>query len=198
MPRAAGVLLWTTGCIMSKLDEIRGRTLALWAMLVASDVVKRNTMPFSEVSSLLVLDYAEKDLTGVVEAASEYLKHRKGGVTISVTSRNGITLVSDSNDPDVDEIYAYWVKALNMGPNTQKSAKRIGMIRARLREGFTKEQLKQAIKGLSESEFHLENDYKDLRYALRNDEQVRRMANIKPKDSASVDDIWEKALKGSL
>ena len=183
---------------MSKLDEIRGRTLALWAMLVAGDIVKRNTMPFSEVSSLLVLDYAEKDLTGVVEAANEYLKHRKGGVTISVTSRNGITLVSDSHDPDVDEIYAYWIKALNMGPNTQKNAKRIGMIRARLREGFTKEQLKQAIKGLSESEFHLENDYKDLRYALRNDEQVRRMANIKPKGSLDVDDIWEKALKGSL
>lgn len=183
---------------MSKLDEIRGRTLALWAMLVASDIVKRNTMPFSEVSSLLVLDYAEKDLTGVVDAANEYLKHRKGGVTINATSRNGITLVSDSHDPDVDEIYAYWIKALNMGPNTQKSAKRVSMINARLREGFTKDQLMQAIKGLSESEFHIENDYRDIRYALRNDEQVRRMANIKPQSESDFDDVWEKALKGSL
>lgn len=183
---------------MDKLDEIRGRTLALWAMLVASDVVKRNTMPFSEVASLLVLDYAEQDLTCVVDAANEYLKRRKGGVTISATSGNGITLMSDGSNPDVDEIFAYWLKALKMGPNTQKSAKRVSMIRARLREGFTKDQLKQAIKGLSESEFHLENDYKDLRYALKNDEQVRRMANIKPKGSLDVDDIWEKALKGSL
>lgn len=183
---------------MDKLDEIRGRTLALWAMLVAGDIVKRNTLPFIEVSSLLVLDYAERDLTGVIVAANEYLKHRKGGVTINATSGNGITLVSDSSDPDVDEIFAYWIKALNMGPNTQKNAKRIGMIRARLREGFSKDQLKQAIKGLSESEFHLENDYKDLRYALKNDEQVRRMANIKPAGSASAEDIWEKALKGNL
>lgn len=183
---------------MSKLDEIRGRTLALWAMLVAGDVVNRSTMPLSEVSSLLVLDYAEKDLTGVVEAANEYLKRRKGGVTIKETAGNGITLVSDSSEPDVDEVFSYWLKALNMGPNTQKNAKRVSMIRARLREGFTKDQLKQAIKGLSESEFHLENDYKDLRYALRNDEQVRRMANIRPSGESNVDDIWEKALKGSL
>ena len=197
MRYAVGHICAVNGAMMTKLDEIRGRTLALWAMLVSKEVVKRNNLPPSEVASLLVLDYAEKDLKGVVEAANAYLRRRKTTITIAATSSGGITLASKTNDPAIDEIFNYWMRKLNMRQTTQKSTQRISMIRARLREGFTVEQLKKAIDGLAASDFHIKNDYKDIRYALRNDEQVRRMANIKP-EIDNVDDAWQRALRGEI
>lgn len=180
---------------MSKINQIRGHSLALWAMLVNSECLKSNSLPQSQVESLLVLDFGEiGQLENIVEVANDYLKARVGNCEIQCTGKGGVSLISHEDDERIVEVYNYWIRALKMSNRTQKTASRVSMIRARLREGFTVDQLKKAIDGLTNIEFYVKNDLRDLKYALGNDEKVRRMANIK--QTKESNDPWIRAMRG--
>lgn len=79
---------------------------------------------------------------------------------------------ADSTARQVKTIFSYWQERLNH-PNSKLTAERQRKIEARLREGYTIGQIKQAIDGCASSSFHRgENDqrrsYDDLELICRN------------------------------
>lgn len=181
---------------MTKINQIRGRSLALWAMLVICGKVKRNGLPLTELKSMLLLDYGEEVyLDDVISAANEYLKRREGGVEIVKTHSNGVSLRDTSGDDGIEEVFNHW-KSTQKSDRSKLTAERASIIRARLRDGYSVEELKAAIDGLAASEFHQKGGYTCLRYALRNEDAIKRMTeSVK---TAKVDDIWEQALRDQL
>lgn len=76
-------------------------------------------------------------------------------------------------DPRVLDVYAHYRDTFQR-PQPEPSAEQSGHIQARLREGYSPEQLKKAVTGLSRSEFHTRNGYLAVKYALGSRENVER------------------------
>ena len=85
-----------------------------------------------------------------------------------------------SEGQQVAEVFTYWrerreeVLGVGDGPVARMTDKRAGKIRARLKEGYTVEQLKQAVDGLLGSAWHMQRGFNDLEMACRDQEHVDR------------------------
>ena len=90
-------------------------------------------------------------------------------------------------DKGVDEVFQHWetqrhialrlTRAVPMKP-TQK---RLGKIRARLSEGYTVDDLKEAIEGCMASKFHRDGHHVDIELICRDQEHVERFRSKRPK-----------------
>lgn len=85
-------------------------------------------------------------------------------------------------------IFWYWAEEryLALGVNGRKpkqvaTAKRLAKIRARLREGYTPDDLRRAIDGVLASDFHIQNGYTDIELICRDQAHVDRYALLAPK-----------------
>ena len=85
---------------------------------------------------------------------------------------------------EVAEVFGHWVdKRKEVLQNTRRptlTAKRRKKIVARLREGWTVDELKRAIDGCLASEFHVEGGWTDLELILRNDGKVEQFIHRAP------------------
>lgn len=79
---------------------------------------------------------------------------------------------SESND--VRQVFDHWVATFGTGKGRAPilDQKRKGKIRARIKEGFTVDQLKKAISGASKSDYHVTNGYTGLVTILKSAETV--------------------------
>lgn len=101
-------------------------------------------------------------------------------------SNKTITSTSAKCDPVVDavnDIFEYWRTVMNKDSRAKLTAKRKTKVTARLKDGFTVDEIKQAIKGCAMSPYHMgDNDtgaiYDDLELICRNDEKIRRFMQI--------------------
>ena len=81
-----------------------------------------------------------------------------------------------------DEVFAYWQQVMNK-PRSKMDAKRLKAIRGRLKDGYTVQDLKDAILGCSLSRFHRgENDrrraYQDIELICRDANHVDQFLDI--------------------
>lgn len=85
-----------------------------------------------------------------------------------------------SEGQQVAAVFTYWrerreeMLGVGDGPVARMTDKRAGKIRARLKEGYTVEQLKQAVDGLLGSAWHVQRGFNDLEMACRDQEHVDR------------------------
>ena len=91
---------------------------------------------------------------------------------------------------DVDIIFAHWQKVMDH-PAAKLLPVREKLIKARLREGYTVDQVKQAIDGCRSSKFHMgENDqgaiFDDLTLICRNGAKLEWFINLLAKRSAAA------------
>jgi len=87
--------------------------------------------------------------------------------------------MSDKSDAIVSEIYNYWFLVMQKDGKTKFTAKRKSKIKARLKEGYTEQQIKQAIDGCAASPYHMgQNDnktiYNDIELICRSGEKVEQ------------------------
>ena len=86
--------------------------------------------------------------------------------------------------PVADRVFAAWLVATDRDPaRTRLTAQRRKKIDARLREGYSEDELTAAVRGIARSAFHTgDNDaktrYDDLTVALRDGGQVERFAAL--------------------
>lgn len=83
---------------------------------------------------------------------------------------------------DASKVFAYWQEVMNK-PNAKLTKDRFTRITARLREGYTVDDLMGAILGCSMSEFHMgrndrQTEYNDLITILKNGNQVEKMRDL--------------------
>lgn len=99
--------------------------------------------------------------------------------TYSETNSHSETDSKDSPpSADVSAVFSYWQTRLNH-PTAKLTAERKRKVQARLREGYSVEQIKQAIDGCASSPFHLgQNDngqvYDDLELICRNGSKIEQ------------------------
>ncbi len=69
------------------------------------------------------------------------------------------TLMSDKSDDTIQQVFNHWKIVMGKTNQTKLSSDRVSKIKARLKDGYTVEQLKQAINGCASSSHHMgEND----------------------------------------
>lgn len=97
----------------------------------------------------------------------------------------------DNTAQQVREIFEYWVDVFNKNGATKLTADRAQKVRARLKEGYTVEQIQCAILGCSKDAWHVEKGVNDLEYICRKGSNVERLMSsnqpAKPKSQALDD-----------
>ena len=83
---------------------------------------------------------------------------------------------------DVTVIFDYWLSAMNKTKSAKLTAKRKSVITARLKDGYTIEQIRQAIDGCARSDYHMgKNDtgtkYDDIELICRTGEKLEHFGN---------------------
>jgi uncharacterized phage protein (TIGR02220 family) len=94
-------------------------------------------------------------------------------------------------DPSVLEIFSYWQKAMNH-PDAKFSSERKRKIKARLKDGYTIEQCKQAIDNCHGSSYHMGGNeegivHDDIELIFRNSTKFERFLNLKKDDGHGKD-----------
>ena len=77
---------------------------------------------------------------------------------------------TSSESEDIREVFDFWRK--EFGPKAKLTKDRIGKIKARLKEGFTAEELKQAVSGCKKSDYHVSGRYTGINTILKSAETV--------------------------
>lgn len=107
--------------------------------------------------------------------------------------------------PAARSVFEYWRAAreealeLNGGPRALPTEKRLSKVRARLKEGYTEDQLRQAIDGCMRDPYNVENGYLDLELICRDQAHVdqyrqkslKQVANSAPREQAPTIDELE-------
>jgi hypothetical protein len=91
----------------------------------------------------------------------------------------------NKNTPDQETVTAvldYWGE--KTGATASLKKQRAGMVKSRLREGFTQDQLMIAIDALMGSEFHVSRGYTDIKYAISPEKLQRWLSMATQPDSA--------------
>jgi hypothetical protein len=88
----------------------------------------------------------------------------------------------DAYASKVNQIFTYWREAMNKTSMAKLTDKRKKSIQARLREGYSVDQIKQAINGCAQSPYHMgRNDsgtvYDDLTLICRSGDKLEQFAN---------------------
>jgi len=136
-----------------------------------------------------------------------YSKSKKG----EQTKEKELTLETEPSNgalpkgwkPKEWEVFTYWreqrvtVIGLNGGPQMKPTAKRQGKIRARLAEGYTVPQLKEAVDGLLISEYNVSRGHTDIELICRDQQHVEqyrtRLENHGKSDEEADAVEWAKA-----
>jgi hypothetical protein len=92
------------------------------------------------------------------------------------------TNTSDKSDIDILNIFGHWCSRMKKANNTKLTKDRKAKIKARLKEGYTVDQIKQAIDGCARSPYHMgQNDqgtvYDDLTLICRNGSKIEWFIN---------------------
>jgi hypothetical protein len=78
------------------------------------------------------------------------------------------------------EIFEHWKKVFSKRGDVIFSEKRKGKVLARLNQGYTIDQIKQAIDNCAKSEFHVTNHYTDLELICRDPEHMDKFIDYVP------------------
>lgn len=100
------------------------------------------------------------------------LKNKTQTVSDSKPNDNpDITLTNKPINPltnNIDIVFDFWKKTFDKSDRTLLKGKRESVIRARLRDGYSVDEIKQAIVNLSNSQYHIENGHVDIELICRN------------------------------
>ena len=96
-----------------------------------------------------------------------------------LTNNQDLTHTSPSAPDSVKEIFDYWISVMEKGAGTKPTRGRTDKIKSRLNNGYSVEQIKMAIDGCKQSDYHMgKNDsgkrYDCLTLICRSDEKLEQ------------------------
>lgn len=84
------------------------------------------------------------------------------------------------------EIFEYWKNVFGKNASTQFSDKRKAKVTARLKDGYSIDEIKKAIYNVSQNEFNVVNEYTDLELICRDIEHLERYRDLTPRKQAEM------------
>lgn len=136
--------------INARAARLYARILVFYALHQADVSAMSYTIEASKISELLEIPEDREPVKIALEScqiAGERVKRSATGITLDLASHRGL-----SPAESVRVVFEYW--RTTTGKRGKLSEKRKTKIKARLREGYTVEDLKLAIDGLSASDWH--------------------------------------------
>lgn len=85
---------------------------------------------------------------------------------------------------NICDVFEFWKTTFRKKSDTLLSDKRKSKIQARLRQGYTVDQIKQAITNCSNSEYHIQNGHTDIELICREPEKLDRFIAMSVKAPA--------------
>lgn len=146
------------------------------AMKRAIKVLSENSL--APVTQKVFLEQVLRGNKIVLKAMDKELKS-DAGIPATVPKQTPILAASDKSVATdlISFIFEHWRKVMARGAGTKLTANRVKRIKARLAEGYTVEQIKQAIDGCKMSTFHMgDNDggtmHNDIELICRSGEKL--------------------------
>jgi hypothetical protein len=92
----------------------------------------------------------------------------------------------DANLFLADEIFQYWVKAMNKGSRTSLTALRKSKINSRLKSGYPSHEIKQAIDNVAKDEFLVSGGHTDIEMICRSDTNLEKYRDAVKMSSSDI------------
>jgi len=156
-------------------QELRKRLLYYYALAKGGRAAPNRG---SAAKLLLLTEEEEKNFIPVVNSlvsAVCSVRATSSGVTVVVTD--------GQRDGEIKEVFGYWLAKTDRSAKHKLTNGRRARIRARLKEGYSVEQLKQAIDGVLRSRWHMGHNPNRTRYdristVFRDGGQVEHFAGL--------------------
>lgn len=78
------------------------------------------------------------------------------------------TEITSKNTTDINNVFSFWKNTFNKSDRTKLEGKRLKAIKARLSEGYSVDEINQAVINVSKSQWHLDNGQTDIELICRN------------------------------
>ncbi|HEJ0080868.1 YdaU family protein [Acinetobacter baumannii] len=92
---------------------------------------------------------------------------------------------------EIQEVFEFWKVTFNKNDRTVLSNDRKNKIKARLKEGYTSQDLKQAVIGCSKSSFHIEKNFTDIELICRSAKHVDQFLDIANSSQVSDENVQQ-------
>ncbi|MDP7921557.1 YdaU family protein [Acinetobacter baumannii] len=92
---------------------------------------------------------------------------------------------------EIQEVFEFWKDTFNKNDRTVLSNDRKNKIKARLKEGYTSQDLKQAVIGCSKSSFHIEKNFTDIELICRSAKHVDQFLDIANSSQVSDENVQQ-------
>ena len=83
-------------------------------------------------------------------------------------------------DSDISNVFSFWKSVFNKADRTKLEGKRLTAIKARLKEGYSADEIKTAIRNVSKSQWHIDNGQTDIELICRNQINLDKYLALKP------------------
>ncbi len=152
------------------MSRLQAKILWLYGQVAGSSSISR-----ARVCELVEVDDA--DLPGVIEAIDAT------GIVRVILLQSSVRLVSKEVDiaARVREVFEHWTAVRGGRKGIKLTQDRRRKVAARLREGYTVEDLKEAVDGMMASDFHKSKGFQDLIHACKSGERVDHFRAMRPK-----------------
>lgn len=186
---------------MTRTDEtlvnvarLRARVVWLAAKIRFSKGAKTVRFRRSDLSRMIEIEFDRLDPFGGMEAVIAALPE-DGQPTWNGDEFQLSDPESRRASPDESEVLLvleYWRTKTGRPERTEYTSARLGIVRARLRDGYSVDQLKKAVDGLMLSDWHVQGRYTDTSHAFKV-ERLERWLSA-PEDGTS-DEVERVALQ---
>lgn len=130
---------------------------------------------------LALIQYAENQQTGMWETPKLGCgKPTNNDAENQQTNTENTTKNTSESTTDINDVFLFWKSAFNKSTRTKLEGKRLTSIKARLKEGYSVDEIKTAISNVSKSQWHLDNGQTDIELICRNQINLDKYLTLKP------------------
>ena len=137
------------------------------------------------------------------KANQEPITNNHKPITINQLDKSNLPAKAGSAASDIQDAFNCWVQVMEKNTSTKLNKKREAAVRARLKEGYTIDQIKQAIIGCSKTPHNMGvNDqgkpWNDIELICRNGNNVERFMDNAHNPPAAPDQQFSKVTAGNI
>lgn len=134
---------------------------------------------------LALIQYAENQQTGMWKNHKlECGKPTNKDAENQQTNTESTAKITSESTTDINNVFLFWKSAFNKSARTKLEGKRLASIKARLKEGYSVDEIKTAISNVSKSQWHLDNGQTDIELICRNQINLDKYLALKPNQSS--------------
>lgn len=128
-----------------------------------------------------LIQYVENQQTGMWETHKlDSGKPTNCDVENQQTNTESTAEINSETTTNINNVFSFWKSVFNKTDRTKMEGKRLKVIKARLNEGYSVDEIKTAISNVSKSQWHIDNGQTDIELICRNQINLDKYLALKP------------------